>query len=326
MSDMHEATAAGIRELKALLSAALMIAQARERTRERDLRDQERALAQREREARRRDGAEQRLSPHQSAERATGRNTTPGSGYGQDWWELSPTSDEADQKAGDRTGLGGDLPPNVAVRELRDLAEAGELLSMARDAQQRHQRTGEVPRRGQHPPKRAAATDLAEAWANAQVAPDGGDNDWTQLDEQVRARGVDPDEIRDASTILLPPRAGQESAGQSLTPPDIDPEQVRHDADTRAGELEHDPDARRLEAEDTREQALGEVAAQQEDAAAERAPEHPNGAWQGGGRAAQLAGRLYTSDPSSGIPRRLAPSRKQPIAHRDQARTQSRDR
>jgi len=73
-------------------------------------------------------------------------------------------------------------------------------------------------------------------------------------------------------------------------------------------------------------QALGEVAAQQEDAAAERAPEHPNGAWQGGGRAAQLAGRLYTSDPSSGIPRRLAPSRKQPITHRDQARTQSRDR
>jgi len=64
----------------------------------------------------------------------------------------------------------------------------------------------------------------------------------------------------------------------------------------------------------------------QEDAAAEQAPEHPHGAWQGGGPAAKLAGRLYTSDPSSGIPGRLAPSRKQPITNRDQARTQSRDR
>jgi len=53
MTDMNEATAHGVRELKALLSAALIIAQARERTRERELRQQERDMAERERQARR---------------------------------------------------------------------------------------------------------------------------------------------------------------------------------------------------------------------------------------------------------------------------------
>jgi len=140
MSDMHEATAAGIRELKALLSAALMIAQARERKRERDLREQERELVAREREVRRRDSGERGLHPQQDAQRHTGGQEAgrkdipaaegtprPGPGYGQDWWEVPPSnqawrdttegrevtrhSTEANQTAWDRTGLGGDVPP-----------------------------------------------------------------------------------------------------------------------------------------------------------------------------------------------------------------------
>ncbi len=138
MSDMHEATAAGIRELKALLSAALMIAQARERKRERDLREQERELVARE--VRRRDGGERGLHPQQDAQRHTGgqeagRKDIPaaegtprtGPGYGQGWWEVSPSnqvwrdtaegrevtrrSAAANQRAWDRTGLGGMFLP-----------------------------------------------------------------------------------------------------------------------------------------------------------------------------------------------------------------------
>ncbi len=352
MSDMHEATAAGIRELKALLSAALMIAQARERKRERDLREQERELVAREREVRRRDGGERGLHPQQDAQRHTGGQEAgrkdipaaegtprPGPGYGQDWWEVPPSnqawrdttegrevtrhSTEANQRAWDRTGLGGDVPPNIALPELRDLAESGELLTLARDTQNRHQPTGQDP---QHTPeftKNGDIAALAEHWANAQVSNRA---DRAQEDERVRALGVDPDEIRDASTIPLPPHTGQQPPGQSFTPPVIDPEQVRQDADILAGPMETTPQAREQERDVTAEQALGEVQAHQQDAAAEQAPEHPHGAWQGGGPAAKLAGRLYTSDPSSGIPGRLAPSPKQPITNRDQARTQSRDR
>ncbi len=148
----------------------------------------------------------------------------------------------------------------------------------------------------------------------------GRASDRAEMDNQVQARGVDPAEI------LLTPRKGQQPSGQSFTPIVIDPEQVRQDADIRAGELERDPDARRLETETTREQALGEVQARQDDGAEIQAAEHPNGAWQGGGPAAQLAGKAYSSDPSSSIPARLGASRKQPITNRDQARTPSRER
>ena len=324
MSDMHEATAAGIRELKALLSAALMIAQARERKRERDLREQERELVAREREVRRRDSGERGLHPQQDAQRHTGgqeagRKDIPAA----EGREVTRRSAEANQTAWDRTGLGGDVPPNIALPELRDLAESGELLTLARDAQDRHQRSGQD---AQHTPeftKNGDIADLAEHWANAQVSNRAAR---AQEDERVRALGVDPDEIREESTIPLPPHTGQQPPGQSFTPPVIDPEQVRQDADILAGPLETTPEAREQERDVTAEQALGEVAAHQEDAAAEQPPEHPNGAWQGGGTAAKLAGRFYTSDPSSGIPGRLPPSRKQPITNRDQARTQSRDR
>ena len=78
--------------------------------------------------------------------------------------------------------------------------------------------------------------------------------------------------------------------------------------------------------ETTREQALGEVAAHQDDAAEIQAAEHPHGAWQGGGPAAQLVGKAYTTEPSSAIPARLGANRKQPITNRDQARIQSKDR
>jgi len=301
MSDMHEATAAGIRELKALLSAALMIAQARERTRERDLREQERELVAREREVRRRDSGERGLHPQQDAQRHTGGQEAgrkdipaaegtprPGPGYGQDWWEVPPSnqawrdttegrevtrhSTEANQRAWDRTGLGGDVPPNIALTELRDLAESGELLTLARDAQDRHQPTGQDP---QHTPeftKNGDIADLAEHWANALVSNRSAR---AQEDERVRALGVDPDEIRDASTIPLPPHTGQQPPGQSVTPPVIDPEQVRQDADILAGPLETTPEAREQERDVTAEQALGEVAAHQEDAAAEQPPSTP---------------------------------------------------
>ena len=166
----------------------------------------------------------------------------------------------------------------------------------------------------------ASQLDLAEKWANAHVSPDAGPLYRAELDNQVQARGADPAEI------LLPPREGQQPSGQSFTPTVIDPKQVRQDADIRAGELERDPDARRLETETTREQALGEVQARQDDGAEIQAAEHPNGAWQGGGPAAQLAGKAYSTDPSSAIPARLGASRKQPITNRDQARTQSRER
>jgi len=318
MSDMHEATAAGIRELKALLSAALMIAQARERKRERDLREQERELVAREREVRRRDSGERGLHPQQDAQRHTGGQEAgrkdipaaegtprPGPGYGQDWWEVSPSnhawrdttegrevtrhSTEANQRAWDRTGLGGDVPPNIALTELRDLAESGELLTLARDAQDRHQRTGQDP---QHTPeftKNGDIAALAEHWANAQVSNRSAR---AQEDERVRALGVDPDEIRDASTIPLPPTQGSNRPGS--------------------------PSPRRAS---TRNRSARTPTSWRD-----RWKPQPQAREQERDVTAELAGRLYTSDPSSGIPGRLAPSRKQPITNRDQARTQSRDR
>ncbi len=285
MTDMNEATAHGVRELKALLSAALIIAQARERTRERELRQQERQMAERERQAWR--GAHHDPAASPPGPDPNALLTQPGSARQER--EL-----EAIRASAARTS-------NVTAE--RDDEYAAAAASAAHSTQ--------TP---------ASQLDLAEKWANAHVSPDAGPLYRAELDNQVRARGVDPAEI------LLPPREGQQPSGQSFTPTVIDPEQVRQDADIRAGELERDPDARRLETEITREQALGEIAAHQDDGAEIQAAEHPNGAWQGGGPAAQLAGKAYSSDPSSAIPARLGASRKQPITNRDQARTQSRER
>jgi len=286
MTDMNEATAHGVRELKALLSAALIIAQARERKREHELRQQEREMAERERQARRGAQHDPAASP-------------PG---------LDPN------------GL---LTPPDPARQERELERWVRFANAARTSNVTAERDDEyaaAASAAQSTQTPAAQLDLAEKWANAHADPDTGPLYRAELDNQVRARGVDPAEI------LLPPREGQQPSGQSFTPTGIDPEQVRQDADIRAGELERDPDARRLEAETTREQALGEVAAHQDDAAEIQAAEHTNGAWQGGGPAAQLAGKAYTTDPSSSIPARLGANRKQPITNRDQARTQSRER
>jgi len=285
MTDMNEATAHGVRELKALLSAALIIAQARERKREHELRQQEREMAERERQAWR--GAQ-----HDPAASPTGPD--PNSLLTQPDPARQERELEAIRASAARTS-------NVTAEHEDEYAAAA--ASAAHSTQ--------TP---------ASQLDLAEKWANAHVSPDAGPLYRAELDNQVHARGVDPAEI------LLPPREGQQSSGQSFTPTVIDPEQVRQDADIRAGELERDPDARRLEAETTREQALGEVAAHQDDGAEIQAAEHPNGVWQGGGPAAQLAGKAYSSDPSSAIPARLGASRKQPITNRDQARAQSRER
>jgi len=283
MTDMNEATAHGVRELKALLSAALIIAQARERTRERELRQQEREMAERERQARR--GAQ-----HDPAASPTGPDPNG----------LRTQPDPARQE---REAIRANATRTSNVTAERDDEYAAAAASAAHSTQ--------AP---------ASQLDLAEKWANAHVSPDAGPLSRAELDNQVRARGADPAEI------LLPPREGQQPSGQYFTPTVIDPEQVRQDADIRAGELERDPDARRLEAETTREQALGEVQARQDDSAEIQAAEHPNGAWQGGGPAAQLAGKAYSTDPSSVIPARLGTSRKQPHTNRDQARTQSRER
>ncbi len=284
MTDMNEATAHGVRELKALLSAALIIAQARERTREHELRQQEREMAERERQARR--GAH-----HDPAASPTGPDPN----------SLLTQPDPARQE-----------------RELESIrASAARTSNVTAERDDEYAAAASAAQSTQTP---AAQLDLAEKWANAHADPDTGPLYRAELDNQVRARGVDP------AKILLTPREGQQPSGQSFTPTIIDPEQVRQDADIRAGELERDPDARRLEAETTREQALGEVAAHQDDVAEIQAAEHPNGAWQGGGPAAQLAGKAYSTDPSSAIPARLGTSRKQPITNRDQARTQSRER
>ncbi len=285
MTDMNEATAHGVRELKALLSAALIIAQARERTRERELRQQEREMAERERQARR--GAQHDPAASPPGPDPNALLTQPG-----------PARQERELEA-----IRASAARTSNVTAERDDEYAAAAASAAHSTQ--------TP---------ASQLDLAEKWANAHVSPDAGPLYRAELDNQVRARGVDPTEI------LLPPREGQQPSGQSFTPTGIDPEQVRQDADIRAGELERDPDARRLEAETTREQALGEVAAHQDDGAEIQAAEHPTGAWQGGGPAAQLAGKAYSTDPSSAIPARLGASRKQPITNRDQARTQSRER
>ena len=285
MTDMNEATAHGLRELKALLSAALIIAQARERTREHELRQQERQMAERERQARR--GAHHDPAASPPGPDPNGLRTQP-----------DPARQERELKAIRASTA---RTSNVTAEREDEYAAAN--ASAAHSTQ--------TP---------AAQLDLAEKWANAHVDPNAGPHNRAELDNQVRARGADPAEI------LLTPREGQQPSGQSFTPTVIDPEQVRQDADIRAGELERDPDARRLEAEITREQALGEVAAHQDDAAEIEAAEHPNGAWQGGGPAAQLAGKAYSTDPSSAIPARLGTSRKQPITNRDQARTQSRER
>ncbi len=286
MTDMNEATAHGVRELKALLSAALIIAQARERKRERELRQQEREMAERERQARR--GAQHDPAASPPGLDPNGLLTRP-----------DPARQERELERWVRFAN--------AARTSNVTAERDDEYAAAASAAQSTQTS-------------AAQLDLAEKWANAHADPDTGPLYRAELDNQVRARGVDPAEI------LLPPREGQQPSGQSFTPTVIDPEQVRQDADIRAGELERDPDARRLEAETIREQALSEVAAHQDDAAEIQAAEHPNGAWQGGGPAAQLAGKAYSTDPSSAIPARLGASRKQPITNRDQARTQSRER
>jgi len=287
MTDMNEATAHGVRELKALLSAALIIAQARERTRERELRQQEREMAERQRQARR--GAQ-----HDPAASPTG---------------LDPN------------GLLTQPDPARQERELERwvrFANAARTSNVTAEHDDEYAAAAASPAQSTQTP--ASQLDLAEKWANAHVSPDAGPLYRAELDNQVRARGVDPAEI------LLPPRERQQPSGQYFTPTVIDPEQVRQDADIRAGELERDPDARRLETETTREQALGEVTAHQNDGTEIQAAEHPNGAWQGGGPAAQLAGKAYSTDPSSAIPARLGASRKQPITNRDQARTQSRER
>jgi len=285
MTDMNEATAHGLRELKALLSAALIIAQARERTREHELRQQEREMAERERQAWR--GAQ-----HDPAASPTG---------------LDPN------------GLLTSPDPARQERELEAIrASAARTSNVTADREDGYAAAAASAAHSTQTP--ASQLDLAEKWANAHVDPNAGPLYRAAMDNQVRARGVDPAEI------LLPPPEEQQPSGQYFTPTVIDPEQVRQDADLRAGELERDPDARRLEAETTREQALSEVAAHQDDAAERQAAEHPHGAWQGGGPAAQLAGKAYTTDPSSAIPARLGANRKQPITNRDQARIQSRDR
>jgi len=287
MTDMNEATAHGVRELKALLSAALIIAQARERKREHELRQQEREMAERERQA----------------------------------WRGAQHDPAASPTGPDPNGLLTQPDPARQERELESIrASAARTSNVTAEREDEYAAAAASPTQSTQTP--AAQLDLAEKWANAHADPDTGPLYRAELDNQVRARGVDPAEI------LLPPREGQQPSGQYFTPTPtvIDPEPVRRDADIRAGELERDPDARRLEAETTREQALGEVAAHQDDAAEIEAAEHPNGAWQGGGPAAQLAGKAYSTDPSSAIPARLGASRKQPITNRDQARTQSRER
>jgi len=285
MTDMNEATAHGVRELKALLSAALIIAQARERKREQELRQQEREMAERERQARRGAHHDPAASP-------------PGP---------------------DPNGL---LTQPDSARQERELeairASAARTSNVTAEREDEYAAAAASPTHSTQTP--ASQLDLAERWANAHVSPDAGPLYRAEMDNQVRARGVDPAEI------LLPPPEGQQPRGQYFTPTVIDPEQVRQDADIRAGQLERDPDARRLETETTREQALGEVTAHQDDGTEMQAAEHPNGAWQGGGPAAQLAGKAYSTDPSSAIPARLGTSRKQPITNRDQARTQSRER
>jgi len=285
MTDMNEATAHGMRELKALLSAALIIAQARERTREHELRQQERQMAERQRQA----------------------------------WRGAHHDPAASPPGPDPNGL---LTPPDSARQERELeairASAARTSNVTAEREDEYAAANASAAHSTQTP--AAQLDLAEKWANAHVDPNAGPLYRAELDNQVRARGADPAEI------LLPPREGQQPSGQYFTPTVIDPEQVRQDADIRAGELERDPDAPRLETETTREQALGEVAAHQDDGAEMQAAEHPNGAWQGGGPAAQLAGKAYSTDPSSAIPARLGASRKQPITNRDQARTQSRER
>jgi len=285
MTDMNEATAHGVRELKALLSAALIIAQARERKREHELRQQEREMAERERQA----------------------------------WRGAHHDPAASPTGPDPNGLRTQPDPARQERELEAIrASAARTSNVTAEREDEYAAAAASTAHSTQAP--ASQLDLAEKWANAHVDPDAGPLYRAELDNQVRARGVDPAEI------LLPPREGQQSSGQSFTPTVIDPEQVRQDADIRAGELERDPDARRLEAETTREQALGEVTAHQADATEMQVAEHPHGAWQGGGPAAQLAGKAYSTDPSSAIPTRLGTSRKQPITNRDQARTQSRER
>jgi len=285
MTDMNEATAHGMRELKALLSAALIIAQARERTREHELRQQERQMAERQRQA----------------------------------WRGAHHDPAASPPGPDPNGL---LTPPDSARQERELeairASAARTSNVTAEREDEYAAANASAAHSTQTP--ASQLNLAEKWANAHVDPSAGPLYRAELDNQVRARGADPAEI------LLTPREGQQPSGQSFTPTVIDPEQVRQDADIRAGELERDPDAPRLETETTREQALGEVTAHQADGAEMQAAEHPNGAWQGGGPAAQLAGKAYSTDPSSAIPARLGTSRKQPITNRDQARTQSRER
>jgi len=274
-----------VRELKALLSAALIIAQARERKREHELRQQEREMAERQRQA----------------------------------WRGAHHDPAASPPGPDPNGL---LTPPDSARQERELeairASAARTSNVTAEREDEYAAANASAAHSTQTP--ASQLNLAEKWANAHVDPSAGPLYRAELDNQVRARGADPAEI------LLPPREGQQPSGQYFTPTVIDPEQVRQDADIRAGELERDPDAPRLETETTREQALGEVAAHQADGAEMQAAEHPNGAWQGGGPAAQLAGKAYSTDPSAAIPARLGTSRKQPITNRDQARTQSRER
>jgi len=205
MTDMNEATAHGVRELKALLSAALIIAQARERTREHELRQQEREMAERERQA----------------------------------WRGAHHDPAASPTGPDPNGLLTQPDPARQERELEAIrASATRTSNVTAEHDDEYAAAAASPTHSTQTP--ASQLDLAEKWANAHVDPDAGPRYRAELDNQVRAQGVDPAEI------LLPPREGQQSSGQYFTPTVIDPEQVRQDADIRAGELERDPDARRL--------------------------------------------------------------------------------
>ncbi len=198
MTDMNEATAHGVRELKALLSAALIIAQARERTREHELRQQEREMVERERQARR--GAQ-----HDPAASPPGPDPNA----------LLTQPDPARQE-----------------RELERwvrFANAARTSNVTAEHDDEYAAAAASPAQSTQTP--ASQLDLAEKWANAHVSPDAGPLYRAELDNQVRARGVDPAEI------LLPPREGQQPSGQYFTPTVIDPEQVRQDADIRANAI-----------------------------------------------------------------------------------------
>lgn len=313
MSDMIEASGAASRELKALLSAALLIAQHRQERRNRELREELDRNQDRTREAERRMSAEGALM-----------------GRGAEWGSAS-------HERGGAPAVW-DSHPGEGLTGV-DLAERW-AAAQAPDAAPEDRRSLDEQVRGQGVDPSEVRADAASRWdegaprtaGDSAVATTPGHGPETGQAGQ----GIDPNQVRhDAATF----------AGAETNPDETDAERkVREEVESgqrffakplpgqeRTGQSPGTEDGAvptRTPGQNSkvnRDLALGEVEAKEHDVAAEQTG-HEGGIWQDGAPAARLAGQGYTADPAGPVQPGLAKSGNGPRVSRSHARTQTRGR